>query len=90
MDLLLGHARVALVENLKRNRGRLTFHYEPDFCGRMNVVLDEPAADRVTFSCSVVLSEGEVCTLADGHSQRIRVRITEGTDHRYMATVVED
>ncbi len=50
MEISEGYMHVASAEDLRWIPGRQSFHYEPDFCGRMNVVIDERPSDRVTFS----------------------------------------
>jgi hypothetical protein len=89
MELSQGYTRVASVENLRWIPGRQSFHYEPDFCGRMNVVLEEPSPDRVTFSCGIRLAVGDMYTLSDGDDQVFRVKISRAKDNHYTATVVD-
>jgi len=89
MKLSQGESHIASVEDPRWIPGRQSFHYEPAFCGRMNVVLDEPSADRVSFSCHIRLVVGEVYTLSDGEYQVLRVKISRAKDNHYTATVVD-
>lgn len=76
------------VSNLKRYAGRQSYHYEPDFCGRLNVVLDEASPDRVTFSCQIALTIDQVYILSYGENRNVRARIRNEKDHHYTARVV--
>ena len=89
MKLSQGESHIASVEDLKWVPGRQTFHYEPDLCGRMNVVLDQTSPDRVTFSCGIRLVIGEVYTLSDGENKVHRVKISRVDDNHYTTTVVD-
>jgi hypothetical protein len=89
MELLRNSARIARVDDLSRIPGRHSFHYEPDFCGRMNVVLDQRSPDRVHFSCNVGLIVGQEYVLSDDDEPAIRIRITRSSDNHYAASVVE-
>jgi len=89
MELSQGETHIVRVERLKWIPGRQSFHYEPDFCGRMNVVLDEPSPDRVAFSCGIHLVVGDVYTLSAGDDQVFRVKISRAKDNHYTATVVD-
>jgi len=82
-----GH--IVAVENLGFIRGRRGFHFEPDFCGRMNVVLDDRSPDRVTFSCATELEVDEDLTISGGCSQTLQVRITGSIDRHYTAVVID-
>jgi len=79
---------VVSITDLEHVPGRHGFHFEPDFCGRMNVVLDERSPDHVSFSCDTSLVVGEVYTISDGGAEASRVRISRSNGNRYSATVV--
>jgi hypothetical protein len=66
MDSSADHLPVIFVEDLEINPGRHSIHCEPDFCGRMNVVLDEKSPDRLAFTCTARLVVGETYTIATG------------------------
>ena len=89
MELFARDTRITSVRNLRLVRGRLSFHFEPDFCGRMNVVIDDRSSDHVTFSSDAVLPRGDVYTIADSEGQTMLVRITESEDGHYTAIVLE-
>ena len=89
MELSQGDIPIASVENLRWIPGRHSFRFEPDFCGKMNVVLDERSPDRVTFSCDTSLVEGADYTISGGDAEAIRVRISRSNGNRYTATVVD-
>ena len=88
MELSQGDSLIGSIEIIKWIPGRQGFHYEPDFCGRMNVVLDEPSPAQVTFRCDDRLVVGEIYTLLDGDNQIHRIRVSRTKDHHYTATVV--
>jgi len=80
---------VVSVKDLEIIPGRHGFHFEPDFCGQMNVVLDEGSPDRVAFSCDTGLAIGNVYTLSNGDDGPIRVKIIRSNGARYTATVID-
>jgi hypothetical protein len=89
MESSHGDTQVVSVEDLELIPGRHSIHCEPDFCGRMNIVLDERSPDRVTFSCDTSLVEGADYTISVGNAEAIRVRISRSNGSRYTATVVD-
>ena len=89
MESSHGDTQVVSVGDLEVLPGRHGYHFEPDFCGQMNVVLDERSPDRVSFSCESSLVVGEVYTISDGDAQALRVRITRSSRNRYTATVID-
>jgi len=89
MELSQGETHIASVEVIKWIPGRQTFHYEPDFCGRMNVILDEASPAQMTFQSDDCLVVGEVYTLSDGKTPELRIRISRANANRYTATVVD-
>ena len=88
MESSHGDTQVVSVEDLELIPGRHRIHCEPDFCGRMNIVLDERSPDRVTFSCDTSLVEGAVYTISGGDAEAIRIRISRSNGNRFSATVV--
>ena len=89
MELLQGRTRVGSIEDLKWIPGRQSFRYEPDFCGRMNVVLEDHSSDRVTFAGGINLVVGAEYTISDGKAQMFRVRILRPTETRHAAIVID-
>jgi len=89
MDLTQEGKHVAPVEDLKWIPARQGFHYEPHFCGRMNVVLDEPSPTQLTFRCDDDLVVGQEYSLSEGQDKVFRVRITRASDNLNTATVVD-
>ena len=93
LDMLMESLHVGIqivsVEDLETIPGRHGFHFEPDFCGQMNVVLDERSPDRVAFSCDTCLAIGNVYTLSNGDDRPIRVKIIRSNGNRYAATVID-
>ena len=88
MESSHGDTQVVSVEDLRWIPGRHSFRFEPDFCGKMNVVLDGRSSDRVTFSCDTSLVEGAVYTISGGDAEAIRIRISRSNGNRFSATVV--
>jgi len=89
MDLTQEGIYVAPVEDLKWIPARQSFHYEPDFCGRMNVVLDEPSPAQIVFRCDQRLVVGDLYTLSGGQKEVIRIKISRVDGNRYTATVID-
>ena len=77
------------VKNLEFFPGRHSFHFEPDFCGQMNVVLDERAPDHVGFESDTELVVDEIYTVVTPDGQRYRVRIIRSAGKRYWAAVID-
>ncbi len=48
MEISEGYMHVASAEDLRWIPGRQSFHYEPDFCGRM---LSVPGETKLTMLC---------------------------------------
>ena len=90
MESLHVDVQIVSVEELELIPGRHGFHFEPDFCGQMNVVLDERSPDRVAFSCDMGLAIGNVYTVSNGDNGPIRVKIIRSNGNRYTATVIND
>jgi hypothetical protein len=89
MDLSERDSHIASVEILKWIPGRQSFHYEPDLCGRMHVILDEPSPAQVAFRCDDRLVVGEFYTLFDENNQKHRIRVSRTKEDHYTATVVD-
>jgi hypothetical protein len=88
MQLFQEGTFVTTAEDLKQIPERQSFHYEPDFCGRMNVVLDELSPAQMKFGCDHRLVVGELYTLSDGQQEVFQIRISRVDKNRYTATVV--